>query len=308
VTTTIENPYKVLGVKPTATDAEIKKAFRKLVKKLHPDINPGNAKNEDRFKAVSVAHDVLGDTEKRRKFDAGEIDASGAEMPDRTYSRNYAQPGAQNRYEPQGGFDDMGDIFSQAFGHRNRGGGAGMRMRGGDLRFHLTVPFLDAINGTQQRVTMADGKSLEITIPAGIHDGQSLRLAGRGQPGYNGGPPGDALVEISIAPHAVFQREGDDILIEVPISIDEAILGASVQVPTATGAVKVKVPAGSSSGRSLRLKGKGAAKGRGKGAGDQLVTLKIVVPSKPDATLGEAMENLRDAGGYQPRAGWKGQS
>lgn len=303
--TKINDPYATLGVKPTATDDEIKKAYRALVKKLHPDINPGDSAREERFKEVTAAHSFLSDKEQRRRFDAGEIDATGTEKPERSYYRDFARGAEPNRYEAQGEYDDLGDIFSRAFRDSGQGRGPNARMRGGDLRFHLQVDFRDAINGAKRRVTTPDGGRLDISIPAGIKDGQSLRLAGRGLAGINGGPAGDALIEISVMPDRIFTREADDILLDLPIAIDEAVLGASIEVPTVMGLVKLKVPAGSGSGRVMRLKGRGAKSGKGK-AGDQLITLKIVLPDTENKDLTAAMEALRKAGGYDARAHWEG--
>ncbi len=309
MTTDTRNPYETLGVKPSASDAEIKKAYRQLAKKFHPDLNPNDAANEAKFKAISAAYTFISDPERRRQFDAGEIDASGAETPDRTFYRNANRDGPQQRYQSTHDFDDLGDVFARAFGQRggaNRAGAGGMQMQGGDLHFRLAISFLDAVNGTTQRVTVPDGGTLEIVVPPGIEDGMSLRLAGRGQPGFNGGPAGDALVRISVGTNAIFRREGADILLELPISIDEAVLGASVAVPTISGRVKLHVPAGSSSGRVMRLKGKGVTS-KGQKPGDQLVTLKIVLPDTIPPNLQAAMEDLRKTASYDPRANWKGQ-
>ncbi|MEQ8398673.1 DnaJ C-terminal domain-containing protein [Thalassobaculum sp.] len=301
-----DDPYTVLGVERTATDAQIKSAYRALARKLHPDINAGDAAMEERFKTVSAAYDFLRDPERRRRYDAGEIDATGAEMPDRRFYRQYADTGARHRYEPDTGFDDLSDLFGRAGFGGARGGGR-MRLRGADLRYHLEIGFLDAVNGATRRVTTPDGATLDISIPAGIADGQTIRLAGRGQPGLNDGPPGDALIDIAVASHPLFDRKANDIRIELPISIDEAVLGASVDVPTVSGRVKLRIPPGSSTGKVLRLKGKGV-RGPKSVAGDQLVELKIVLPETVGERLKSAMESLREAGGYDPRSGWKGRN
>jgi len=301
-----KTPYETLGVSPKASDSEIKKAYKALAKKLHPDLNPGNTGNEERFKEISAAFNFLKDKEQRRRYDAGEIDASGQEKPEHAYYRQYSSGPQGHRYENSAGYEDLNDIFAQAFGQGAGGArGANIRMRGGDLRFHLKIGFRDAVKGAKQRVTTPDSGTLDITIPAGIRDGQTLRLAGRGQPGLNGGPPGDALVEISVASDSLFMRDGNDILLELPISIDEAVLGGNVTVPTFDGSVKLKIPVGSSSGRKMRLKGRGVKPAREK-AGDQIVTLRIVLPKTPDERLKSAMKTLRTSGGYDPRADWKG--
>lgn len=310
-----KDPYEVLGVKKTATDAEIKKAYRGLAKKLHPDLNPNDETLEARFKTVTAAYDILRDAEKRRRYDAGEIDATGAETPPRDFYRRHAEAGAGGRYHPEGSFDDLGDVFGDMFGRHGpwgahaqagRGGQGSFAFPGEDLRYHLRVDFLDAIKGSKTRVTTPDGATLDISIPAGVADGQTLRLAGRGRPGLNGGPPGDALIEIAVGKHPIFTREGDDIMMELPISVDEALLGASIETPTPGGRVKLKVPPGSGSGAVLRLKGKGVRRG-GK-AGDQLVTLKIVAPEGIDDDLKAAVEAWRERSPQSPRKGWSGQS
>lgn len=303
------DPYKTLGVSKTATDAEIKKAYRALAKELHPDLHQGDASLEDRFKSVSAAYEFLKDPERRRRFDAGEIDATGAEMPEREFYRQYAGAGPRHQYEPAGSEEDLHEFFSQAFGQGGQRGGRArsgpIRMRGADLRYHLEISFLDAINGATRRVTTPEGQTLDITIPPGVRDGQTLRLAGQGQPGLNDGPPGNALISISVLPDKVFDRDGQDVLLDLPISIDEAVLGGTVDVPTPTGRVKLKIPEGSSSGRVMRLKGKGAKPAKGK-AGDLLVTLKIVLPDPPDPTLTDALNAWRNANSYDARKGWKG--
>lgn len=309
--TSVDDPYVVLGVKREASDAEIKKAYRALAKKLHPDLNPSDAGAEARFKDVSAAYDLLRDAERRRRFDAGEIDASGAERPERNFYRQYADSEGAAHYRPDAEFEDLSDFFSQAFRQqRDRQGSTGQRgfaFRGGDVRYHLEIEFLDAVNGATRRVTTPDGATLDISIPPGVTDGQTLRLAGRGEPGLNGGPAGDALIAISVAPHAVFERDGNDILLNVPISIDEAVLGGSVEVPTTTGRVKLKVPPGSGTGKVLRLKGKGVKPARGT-PGDQRVTLSVVLPEKIDDSLRAVMETWRDSHGYDPRKTWRGRA
>ncbi|WP_461468336.1 DnaJ C-terminal domain-containing protein [Pararhodobacter sp.] len=308
-----EDPYKILGVPKSATQAEIKKAYRKLAKDLHPDLNPDDKAKQERFKAVSAAYDLLGNEEKRRRFDAGEIDASGQERPERQYYHHYAGQDAGRRYDPGSGYggdfggeDDLNDIFSQFFarragGARGSGFGGGFQARGQDLRYHLEVDFLDAARGTKRRVTMPDGNSIEISIPPGLKDGQTLRLRGKGAPGHGGGPAGDALVTVAVRPHPVFTRSGDDIEMELPITFDEAVLGARVEVPTISGPVSVKVPRGASSGQRLRLAGKGITGARGK-SGDQIVRLKIVLPKKIDPQAEELARRWREQAAFDPRA------
>ncbi|AJY45161.1 DnaJ C-terminal domain-containing protein [Martelella endophytica] len=309
----VRDPYDVLGVSKTASEAEIKKAYRQLAKKLHPDLHPGDKAKADEFSRVTAAYDLLGDPEKRKRFDAGEIDANQQERPQRQYYRSHAEADPSERYGFDGSFDDLGDFFSQAFGHARGGGFSGggfarggqMKMRGRDVQFQLTVGFREALTGGKKTVGLPDSGRIELTIPAGITDGTTLRLAGKGEPGVNGGPPGDAHVRVTVAPDPVFARDGDDLKMELPVSIDEAVLGATVAVPTITGRVNLKVPPNTSSGRTMRLKGKGAPK-KGGGAGDLLVTVKLVLPSQPDEALEKAIREWRSQHAYDPRAGWKG--
>lgn len=302
-----DDPYKVLGVRKTATQDEIKKAYRKLAKALHPDLHPSDADKLAEFQAVSAASDLLSDPEKRKRFDAGEIDASGHERPERQFYHQYAGGDAGRRYDPganMGGFQDASDLFSELFGRRERSGGGGYRQefhaRGPDIRYHLDVEFLDAVRGTKRSVTMPDGKGIEITIPPGLRDGQTLRLRGKGVPGTGQGAAGDALVTVSIRPHAIFRREGDDIEVELPITLDEAVLGAKVEVPTIHGTVSMTIPRGVSSGHRLRLKGKGIARKKGPD-GDQFVRLRIVLPEKIDEQMEDLAKRWRDHAGFDPR-------
>jgi DnaJ-class molecular chaperone len=275
------DPYQTLGVKKDASQDDIQKAYRRLAKKLHPDLNPGNELAEERFKEVSQAYDLLGDPGKRARFDRGEIDASGAERPRQRYYRDFAE-GASS-YASDSGFADFGadDFLSEIFGRQARGN---LRMRGQDVHYRLPLGFLDAINGGKQQLTLPDGSVLDVAIPPGTRDGQILRLRGKGRPGIGGGPPGDALIEIEVRPHHIFTRKGDDIHVELPISLKEAVLGGKVSVPTPSGAVTMTVPKWSNTGTVLRLKGQGAPKPGG-GRGDEYVALKVMLPERPDPEL-----------------------
>ena len=307
------DPYEALGVKKTATDAEIKKAYRKIARKHHPDLNPDDKISEARFKAASAAYDLLKDPETRAKFDRGEIDASGQERPEHRYYREYADAGA-NPYGGGAHFDqgmDAEEIFAEfmrqragrAGGSTGRGGGQGFRARGMDRHYTMEVPFMDAVNGGTTRITLPEGGTLDVKIPKGTADGQTIRLRGKGSPGIGGGASGDALVTIFVRPHKLFRREGNDIHLTLPISIDEAILGGKVPAPTIDGKVNLTIPKGASSGRVLRLRGKGVQPiGKGK-RGDQLVELKIVSPPKVDDELAGFMEGWRKTHGYDPRKG-----
>lgn len=298
------DPYTVLGVKREASQDEIRTAYRALAKKFHPDLNPGNRNAEEQFKAVSAAYELLGDAAKRARFDRGEIDAAGAERPQQTYYRDYAETGrGGGPYASNAGyadFADTDDLFANLFRGGGGRGGAGVKMRGQDLLFRLEVDFLDAINGATKRVTMPDQTTLDVTLPPGIRDGQVLRLRGKGRPGLHGGAPGDALVEITVAPHALFRRDGDDIRLDLPVSLAEAVLGGRIEVPTPSGPVKMSVPKGANSGTTLRLRGKGVRRADGS-AGDEYVRLTVVLPEPPDADLEAFVAGWRAGQTQNPR-------
>ncbi|MFJ6322554.1 MULTISPECIES: DnaJ C-terminal domain-containing protein [unclassified Rhizobium] len=279
------DPYEVLGVKRDAPQKDIQSAYRKLAKKLHPDLNPGDKQAEDKFKEVSAAYGIVGDEEKRVRFDRGEIDSSGAEQAPRNYYRDYAaKEGQRGPYQNTGGFADFGDaddMFSSFFSRRSRGQS---QMQGQDRQYSMEVDFLDAINGAKKQISLPDGPALDVQIPPGTRDGQTLRLKGKGDPGFNGGPAGDALISVHVRPHRFYTRDGDDIRLELPISLTEAVLGGKIRVPTPSGAVTVTLQPNSNTGKVLRLKGKGAPV-RGKDNGDAYVSLKIVLPDTPDPEL-----------------------
>lgn len=296
-----DDPYTVLGVARDAPDEEIRRAYRKLAKELHPDLNPGNrASAEERFKKLSSAYEIVGDPEKRKQFDRGEIDANGEQR--RTYQRAGAAPfGGRAGGRPAEEFG-FGDVFSDLFGGRGRwsgDGGGPFAARGRDVRYTLEVDFLEAATGTKKRVTMPDGGVLDLNVPEGVADGQTLRLKGKGTPGPRG-EAGDALVEIKVKPHPHFRREGDDIVTDLPITIDEAVLGAKIEVPTVSGRVQLTVPKGTSSGRVFRLKGKGVHNTTSNHNGDQLVTVHIVLPEKVDDKLAYFMSEWRQSHRYNP--------
>ena len=303
-----EDPYSALGLAKTATADEIKKAYKRIARESHPDLNPGDPKAADRFKAAAAAHDLLKDPEQRGRFDRGEIDAAGQERPERRFYREYAE-GPEATYHTSRGYQDFGDfsdVFSDLFAEARRqgsgarsgpGAGSGFALRGADQHYVLEVGFLEAARGATRRITLPGGSTLDVKIPEGIADGQVIRLRGKGGEGQGGGAAGDALVTITVAAHPSFRREGNDIHLELPVSIDEAVLGAKVETPTIAGPVALSIPAGASSGRVLRLKGRGV---RG---GDQLVTLRVMVPAEPDPELQEFLRGWRDRHPQDPRKG-----
>src|SRR6266446_6317721 len=300
----VQTPYEVLGVKPDASADDIRKAYRKLAKQFHPDLNPGKPEAEARFKAVSAAYDLVSDPDKRARYDRGEIDESGAERPQRSYYRAYAEGLGGRKYQPEGEMDlgDLEDLFA-AFGSTGRAGtGRGtFRARGGDRLFTLTVDFVEAATGGKKRLSLAPEEWLDVTIPPGIEDGQVLRLRGKGGPGFGGGTAGDALIEVHVEAHPLFRRDGDNILLELPISLAEAVLGARVSVPTVTGPVTMSIPKGSDTGRQLRLRGKGIQKKRN--PGDEIVTLKVFIGDGSDPELAEFLEKWAPRHPFDPRQG-----
>jgi DnaJ-class molecular chaperone len=308
-----QTPYEVLGVKRDASADEIRKAYRKLAKEFHPDLNPGKPAAEARFKAVTAANDILSDPEKRARYDLGEIDESGAERPRYSY-RPHAE-GAQGwKYQPQGemNVEDLDDLFAMfgrggpTGGARGRGagrGGEGFAMPGPDRHFTLTIDFALAATGGKQRLALSPEEWLDVTVPPGIEQGQILRLKGKGGPGFGGGTPGDALIEVLVAPHPFFRREGDDIAVELPVSLAEAVLGARIQVPTVTGHVTMTIPKGSDTGTRLRLRGKGIHHKRHghETTGDQYVTLKVMVGASSDPELAKFLDEWAKTHPTDPR-------
>ena len=299
----MRNPYEVLGVAATAPAADIRSAYRKLAKKLHPDLNPGDKAAEEKFKEVAVAYDLVGDEAKRKRFDAGEIDASGAERPpQQPYYRDYATSDHARPYTESRGYDDFAVGDDELAELLRRSARARGNRRGPDLHFRLPIDFVDSILGADKRVSLPEGGTLDIKVPPGLVDGQVLRLRGKGAPGTGDGAPGDALVEVEVIPDRRFTRDGDDITLDLPISLTEAVLGGAVRVPTATGAVTMTIPKGSNTGTILRLKGKGAPRRSG-GAGDQFVTLKVVLPKPPDAELEAFVAGWGAGKAWNPREG-----
>jgi len=296
----VRNPYEVLGVAATASAAEIQSAYRKLAKKLHPDLNPGDKAAEEKFKEVAGAYDLLSDAEKRKRFDNGEIDASGAERPQHNFYRDYASSDQGHPYADTSGFADFMDTDDAFAELLRRGQRARANRRGQDMHYRLPIEFVESITGANKRLTLPDGSTLDVKIPPGLVDGQTLRLKGKGAPGAGKGGPGDALIEVEVLPDRRFTRDGDNISLEVPISLTEAVLGGRIRVPTPTGEVTMSVPKGSNSGTTLRLKGKGAPQ-RGGGHGDEFVRLKVVLPKPTDPELEAFVTNWAKGKEFNPR-------
>jgi DnaJ-class molecular chaperone len=309
------DPYQELGVSRGASADEIRKAFRKLAKQHHPDTNPNNKAAEERFKQVSAAFDILGDAEKKKKFDAGEIDADGRETfrgfgggqgPFGAGQGGFSQGWSGRGGGGQEGFEniDLSDLFGDILG-RNRGagptggfGGGGFSPRGSDVRARLEVELEDVIHGGKKRIAFSDGRTIDVSIPKGAEEGQTLRLKGQGAPGRAG--PGDALIEISVRPHPIYRREGESLVMDLPVSIPDAVLGGKVQAPTPDGPVNVTVPKGANSGQSLRLKGKGLSDARGK-RGDLIARLVLMLPEAADPELEAFAERWRKERPYSPK-------
>ena len=302
----MKDPYQVLGVTREASADDIKRAYRKLAKRLHPDLNPGNRKVEQQFKEVSQAYGILGDEEKRKRFDRGEIDAGGQEKPfgQGGFYRRYAESGQGAKYRPfEFGEDyDVADIFEDLFsGGRRQQKQRSVRRKGADVSYNITVDFVEAAVGTKKKLRLTDDKTLNVTIPPGSEEGQSLRLKGQGMQGLGGAPAGDAYIEIHVKPHKHFTREGANVHLELPVTLKEAVAGAKVEAPTVHGKITVTVPPGSNTGTTLRLRGKGIADQKSGKKGDQLLRLKVMLPDKVDKELADFVKGWSKGESYQPR-------
>lgn len=303
------DPYSTLGVSKGASEKDIKSAYRTLAKELHPDKNKDNPRATERFSEVTRAYDLLTDKDKRARFDRGEIDMEG----NPTMGFGHGQGGGHQGFGGGAGFEgfsnegiDLGDIFGDMFGARGAGGGFGggrgrgrPPARGANVQYRLSVSLTDAATLASQRITLSDGKAIDLKLPAGVEDGSQMRLAGKGEPGAGGN--GDALVTIQIQAHPFFKRDGDDVRLDLPITLDEALAGAKVRAPTVDGAVMLSVPPGCSSGKVLRLKGKGFTRKDGS-RGDQLVTIEITLPER-DEDLARRLEGWRDERDVRSRLG-----
>lgn len=292
----MRDPYRILGLAPGADAAEIKAAYRKLAKQHHPDAQAKTASPSEqaRFQEVTAAYNLLKDDAARARFDA--------------FAREPAHPGAHEppfREAPftRGAETDerRDDLFSELFGGLRNAGKRVFRARGDDQTYRLSVPFIDAAQGTKRRVTLASGKTLDVRIPAGIEDGQQIRLRGQGGEGHGGATAGDALIVVAVEPHERFRRDGIDIHLTVPVSLPEAVLGAKIEVETISGPVAVSIPAGSNSGLQLRLKGKGIAPDGAAEAGDQYVRLEVVLPAEPDVALRDFVAGWAQGLRHKPR-------
>jgi len=298
-----QDPYQELGVARSASADEIRQAFRKLAKQLHPDKNPGDKKSEERFKRVSAAFDLLGDDEKRKKFDRGEIDADGHEvMRGHPNQGGYSTGGSPFQEGFNARFEgvDLDEILGDVFGARGGGRGfGGFDRKGADVRAQLEIDLEEAVLGGKKRISFSDGRVLDVNIPKGATDHQVLRLKGQGSPGRTS--PGDALIELVIRPHPIFRREGDGLVMDLPVSVPDAVLGGKVEAPTPEGPVTLTVPKGSNSGVTLRLKGRGLPDASKAKRGDLLARLVVTLPDEPDPELERFAETWRKTRPYKPR-------
>ncbi|WP_034388020.1 DnaJ C-terminal domain-containing protein [Hellea balneolensis] len=301
-----KDPYKLLGVSRSASEAEIRKAYRALAKKYHPDVNKDKPQMAEKFKEISAAYSLLSDKDMKKRYDSGQVDSSGQQQspfgggrnPFNTGFGGMGGMGGGRRGQMGGGNDDMAELFSSLFGMNMGGMHGGMQQRrkppqkGADIRYKITLPFIDAVTGGTKKLT----GGLTVKIPKGVEEGQVLRVVGKGKPGINGGPKGDAKVEISIKPHKHFSRDGNKLRLTLPISLKEAVTGGNVSVPLPGGDVELKIPKGANTGQKLRLKGKGIA------GGDLIVTLALIMAESDAASLSDWADS-RESQDFDPRKG-----
>ena len=290
----MEDPYQVLGVPKDASEEALRAAYRKLAKRHHPDLNPGKPEAAERFKTINAAYDILSDPVKRGRYDRGEIDAEGHEKaPEHPFYRDMHAGGGAGEGGPRLSPEDLEELLGAAFAQQF--GGGNRPRRGGDIQYSLTVGFLDAANGAVRRLNLPDGRTLDVTIPPGLRDGHVLRLKGQGMPGARGGPAGDALIEVSVAAHRFFRRSGNDVVLELPVTLKEAVLGTTLEVPTISGKVRMTIPPHSNNGRRMRLAGRGIA------GGNQVVELKVVLPTREEPALADFLETWEPQHPAHPR-------
>jgi DnaJ-class molecular chaperone len=300
----MKDPYETLGVARSATDKEIKDAFKKLARKFHPDLHPGDKEAEAKFKDLSAANDLLRDKEKRRRFDAGEIDASGAERPQERFYRDFADGPGYASHAAQDGFasnEELEEFLARAFAGGAQRSERSFRARGQDASYMLPVSFLDAANGATRTITLPEGKTLQVAVPEGAEDRQMLRLKEQGMPGFGGGPPGDAYVELHVEPHPFFRRKDDNIHVEVPVTLKEAVLGGRIEVPTIGPPVTVTVPKGSNTGTTLRLRERGIRNRKTGQRGHQLISLKVILPAAEEPDLVAFLQKWQPKTAQDPR-------
>jgi DnaJ-class molecular chaperone len=318
----MRDPYQVLGVSKSASEAEIKKAFRNLAKKHHPDTHAGDEAAKKRFQEISAAYDIVGDKDKRAKFDSGEIDASGNPRGFDPRAGGFrgnpfgfggagAAPGGADRefhfsWNDQGG-EQQGfsaeDIFAEFMGGRGRGARTNRPARGEDFAVAITASFAESVMGGTRRIVLTNGEQIDVKIPLGLKDGQQIRIKARGGAGRNGGPNGDVLIQVTVAPHPYLTRDGNDLRMDLPVTLKEAVLGAKAPVPTLSGTVNLSIPPNSNSGAVLRLKGKGVPAHGSEAAGDLYVRLVVALPDRPDPQLKSFVEGWQS--NFDPRARMK---